>query len=762
MVDFHELSTAKLDVLGTAATAWEDVVKKLKSMDEDWDSAVIAKVNSANWSGPTADQARPKLQRANEQLTAAVTEATAIASILKDAGNDFQAAKGKLDKAVADARGAGLTVTDDGTVSWPPADSATRHDPDASRAYNDEYRTKAEGARKAIDAAVQEATAADERAAYALRSDTATDNVKSFNAKAVGGGPEADGIRAAQLAGKGGKISDAELTELNSLLAANANDPKFSTRFYQDLGPKGTLQAWNSMVGDEQQFNGASDARWKQYQELQKNLGLNLATATRTTNEPHLSDQWAADLRKAGSETMWDKPYRQSGLDYSPYGYQVLSGILRTGDYDPHFLNPIAEHITQLDTDDKYWPAPVMGPRSDRRGYNLLGQEGGSGWEPTTAILEAMGHSPEAATKFFHDQPTAYNTDGTVNPNGKAKPSDYLAYFTHDKEYTPDTVSQKNELRQQGMRSGPDALGHALEAATTGRPYDDHSGVAPKHTADQAEVMNRVVQTFGTHGNGGVLDDLKGEDAKFAPLRDSLGHMTADYMGDTQRALSPHKDDLPVNGAPAGLKEAPVRGLLDALGRDPDAYGAVVNANQAYSTAVVRSHIDSGQTDFARLESEIDSTSRAGGVISGILNEARVNEVHQEHASSDKEYNEALEKNAGYAQTAFSTTIGLATERVPLAGEAADFIVEQITDSVVKANERDTSEDGRQEGRDFVAEGREGAAVGAKQAVIDAANGTKLSPDDIRRLADSAGDRALDGYTDGSSGSQSSNGKVSG
>lgn len=146
------------------------------------------------------------------------------------------------------------------------------------------------------------------------------------------------------------------------------------------------------------------------------------------------------------------------------------------------------------------------------------------------------------------------------------------------------------------------------------------------------------------------------------------------------------------------------------------------------------------------------------GVISGILNEARIDEVHQEHASSDKEYNEALEKNAGYAQTAFSTTIGLATERVPLAGEAADFLVEQITDSVVKANERDTTEDGNQEGRDFVAEGREGAAVGAKQAVIDAANGTKLSPEDIQRLADSAGDRALDGYTDGSSGSQSSGG----
>lgn len=585
--------------------------------------------------------------------------------------------------------------------------------------------------------------------------------MKSFNAKAVGAGPDADGIRAAQLAGKGGKISDAELTELNSLLAANQNGPLFSTRFYQDLGPKGTLQAWNSMVGDESQFNGAGDARWKQYQELQKNLGLNLATATRPGNVPHLPDQWAADLRKAGAEPLWDRPYRQSGLDYAPYGYQVLSGILRTGDYDPHFLNPIAEHITQLDTDEKYWPAPVYGPRSDRRGFNLLGAEGGSGFEPTTAILEALGHSPEAATKFFHDAPTAYNTDGTVNPNGKVKPADYLDYFTHEKEYTPDTVSQKNELRQAGMKSGPDALGHALEAATTGRPYDDHSTAPKPHTADQAAVMNKVVETFGNHGNGGVLDDVKGGDAKFAPLRDSLGHMSADYIGDVQRALSPHKDDLPVNGVAANLKGSSVQGLLDALGRDPDAYAAVANANQAYSTAVVRGHIENG-ADFPRLEADINSTSRAGGVISGILNEARIHEVHTEHATSDKEYNEALEKNAGYAKTAFTTTIGAVTEKVPIAGEAADFLIEEITDSVVKANERDTTEDGRQEGRDYVAEGREGTALGAEQAVIDAANGTRLSPEDVRRLADGAGDQALNGYTDGSNSDQSSNGKVSG
>ncbi|MET8629263.1 PPE domain-containing protein [Kitasatospora sp. NPDC004669] len=126
MVDFHELSNVGFDSLESAATAWEQVALKLKSMDQDWDSTVIAKVNSACWSGPSADPARPGLQRTNEQLSAAATEANALASIFKDAAGEFQAVKAKLEKAVADARTDGRTVTGDGTVSWPPADNRCR------------------------------------------------------------------------------------------------------------------------------------------------------------------------------------------------------------------------------------------------------------------------------------------------------------------------------------------------------------------------------------------------------------------------------------------------------------------------------------------------------------------------------------------------------------------------------------------------------------------------------------------------------------
>ncbi|GAA3029367.1 hypothetical protein [Kitasatospora sp. NPDC127116] len=747
MVDFHELSTADFGVLDTAATAWTTVAQKLKSMDDDWDRTVIAQVNSACWTGPSADQARPGLQRTNEQLTAAVTEANAFASIFTEASTEFKAAKTKLDKAVADARTAGLTVTDNGTVSWPPADNATRHDYEALRDYQKEWGDKAEAARKAIDAAVAEAAAADERIAYALRADSMTDGQKSFNGKAIGGGPEADGKRAAQLAAKGGDITEPELTELNSLLASHGNDPKFATKFYQDLGPDGLIKSWNGMVGDPAHPRDDKSPRWKAYQDLQKNLGLTLATATRTTNEPHLSDEWSAALRKAGSQPVWDKPYRASGLDYVPYGYQVLSGILMNGNYDAHFINPIAEHVTQLDTQDRYWPAPP--PGSKIQGFNLTGgDEAGSGFRPTTAVLEALAHSPEAANKFFTEQPTAYNQDGTVNQGGKPKPSDYFDYYAHDKDWIPDTTSRDSKVWDASKQAGPAAFGRALEAATTGHPYDEPGPVPPeRHTTEQADLMKRVVDTFGRHGDDGGLDDIKG-DGKLAAMRGSLGHMTAEYIGDVQNALA-LTHELPVNGSPANLGKSSVEGLMDALGRDPESYGAVVNANQAYTTALIRGHMDGGQTDFARLNVDINNIAHAGGIASGILNEARVDEVHYKHAESDKEFNEALEKNVGYGKDAFSAVIGTVTDKIPLGGEVADQIIDSIAESVIEANKQDTTAAGDQTARDENASGQNQAVGSVKQAVKDAGGTSGMSREDVNRLAESAGINVMNGYSNG-------------
>ncbi|GAB2691766.1 hypothetical protein [Kitasatospora kifunensis] len=758
MVDFYDLTNAKADVLTGAADAWDQIVTKLTAMDAEWNSVVVAKVNGSGWSGKAADQAKPALSRGNDQLAAAATEAGAIASVLREAAGAIQDAKTKIDAALADAKSAGLTVSSDGTVSWPPADHATRRDPQAAQDYDDRYGPKADDIRTRIDSAVQAATDADQRACFALRSDVSSDKDGSFNAQAIGAGPAADARRAAQLAAKGNKLSDTELLELNNLLHAYGGDPVFSTKFYENLGPKGLLTSWNSMVDDEDSVTSASDARWAQYQEMQKNLGTALATATRTTNQPHLSDQWEADLRKAGAQPLWDLPSQMIYRPYVPYGYQVLSGILRTGDYDPHFLDPIAEHIVQLDASHKIdWPSPGLTSNPERRGFNILGLDGGAGIDPVTGVLEALGHSPEAATSFFENKPTAYNADGTVNPNGTPNPPDYLHYLAHDKEFTTDTLSQQGDLMAKGLASGPTALGHALEAATSGQPYDAAPAQSAQHTPGQADVMNKVMTEFGEN-TGGSLARITGPNAPLAALRPSLGHMTADYMGDVQRAMSPWDQTLPVNGTPANLQTPDVRAVLNVLGRDPQAYGSVINAQQAYTTALIHGAFAGGETDTAKLAIPAENAAASGGMVAGVLNQARADAVFKAHEASDQAYNQGVQQGSWWVKTTFSATIGALAGETPGVSAGSDFIVDQILQSVVGNAQQDTIALAQEQAGQLSDAGRNADAISAAQAVRDAAVGTGLANSQVEQLAALVGHQAAAGEAVGGGANRTANG----
>ncbi|MGW6917845.1 hypothetical protein ACWGB8_29070 [Kitasatospora sp. NPDC054939] len=169
MVDYHELSNARIEVLVAAANAWDEVVKKVTGTDLEWETSVTGKVNAAEWTGASADAAKPVVQRVGDDLTLSLGRARDIGAALRSAADDIGAQKDRLHAIVADAQADGLTVSSDGTVSWPPADFATQHDPDARDAYQRNKRERAELARHNIDECVYRATEADTRASGLLR-----------------------------------------------------------------------------------------------------------------------------------------------------------------------------------------------------------------------------------------------------------------------------------------------------------------------------------------------------------------------------------------------------------------------------------------------------------------------------------------------------------------------------------------------------------------------------------------------------------------
>lgn len=212
--------------------------------------------------------------------------------------------------------------------------------------------------------------------------------------------------RAVALAAKGRDITHAQLQALNELLRDNAKSPEFAKGFYEKIGPEKSLAFFGQLATDTHEGMKGDEERLKDVQALQKNLGLNLATAS---HDKAFSAEWGPELRKMGTERIPLAKYDNSG----PYGYQLLGGIMRYGNYDPKFLKPIAEHVVHLrqkDHDFFYgskglpgWPEDPLNPS----GIN------GSGYDPVNSMMEALGHSPEAAKQFFSAEPTAYNEDGT-------------------------------------------------------------------------------------------------------------------------------------------------------------------------------------------------------------------------------------------------------------------------------------------------------------------------------------------------------------
>src|SRR5262249_6546732 len=158
----------------------------------------------------------------------------------------------------------------------------------------------------------------------------------------------------------------------------------------------------------------AGKVRLDSVAELQRNMGYALANSTDPDTGHHLPASWGAEFRKLGTQKIeW-----QQGLMNQPYGYQVLGGILRYGNYDPRFLDPIAEHITQLHQKDPDLLLTHVGfGQGERYGFNPSGRLG-SGEDPLNSVLEALGHSPEASERFFTGGPTAYREDGSVDPDG--------------------------------------------------------------------------------------------------------------------------------------------------------------------------------------------------------------------------------------------------------------------------------------------------------------------------------------------------------
>ncbi|MGO1020681.1 hypothetical protein ACTOXX_08960 [Streptomyces rubiginosohelvolus] len=699
MLSYEDIVEAPLGKLKAAADDWSEMATKLDRLADHASDGMKAKANKASWEGLNAGVTKAFVGKTVKEFADAAAEAKGVKTLLEEGYAAFKKAKDDLVN-IRDHEGpaAGISVDGRGKVtarSPISENNAARHDPDFSK-YLQQERENIASWQKKIDAIVETCNDTDVTFKNSLEANV-TDR-KDFSAPKYTKFDQEEAARAVALANKGRDLTHAELQALNELLRDNGKSEEFAKNFYEKLGPEKALAFFGQLATDTNDYSKVDKERLADVQALQRNLGLNLATAS---HDKAFTAEWGPELRKMGTQQIPLSKYDNGG---GPYGYQLLGGIMRYGNYDAKFLNPIAEHVAQLHQQDPYRFAgnkQVNGFLDNP--YNPSGKNG-SGYDPTTAMLEALGNSPEAAKKFFTDDPTAYNEDGTVNQGATADLGkqdgeaidNYLDFFGNEKwESFPDSNSTDPDKLGPTLQYMPDALGHALEAATLGYPAGEPDARVQRD-ADNAAIMQKVMEKYGS--DAGLLKHQEG-------LADSMGVMGAGYIDDINWALEKNESDSVF--APRGNQEGRLdfadtedhngrsiaREFLSSLGQHPDAYATVSAAEEVYTRSVLEAQVGpDGKIDQGAARAAVHT----GSEVQGMLDQSRGDQVQAENLKKHEDYEKAVAKRAGWiefgavagvaAGVAFlpaTAAVGTAAVLIPLATDTASGAAEQVIGQVI-------------------------------------------------------------------------------
>ncbi|MFJ3904099.1 hypothetical protein [Streptomyces sp. NPDC090025] len=731
MLTFDNVYHAPLDKLKAAADRWSEMKGKLDALADDARRTMAAKARTDDWRGMNAEVTKPFVAKTAKEFDDAAKAADGIHKVLADGHRVFRKAKADLTTIVeVDAPRQGLAVKSNGVVEAAfslARETLTDYDTDRAEALR-KQRVDIDALQRRLNAVLETCDEADESCANALRANITGDR-HQFSAARYGSLDAEEGQRAAALARKGRELSHEELAWLNGMLGENKGSREFSRAFYDGLGAKGALEFFGQLSTDTYAFPEVDEQRLKDVQSLQRNLGFNLATATQGGDA--WTERWSTEMRRLGTERIPLVKY-----DSNPaFGYQLLGGLLRYGDYDRKFLVPIAEHVTQLHAKDPHLFAEGRGVAGGwlPNQYNPSGVNG-CGFDPMIPVLEALGHSPEAAKEFFSARPTEYARDGSVVVGGTAALGagadgraieGYLDFFANEKyEFFADVYEGDDAAVKKAADFMPDALGHALESATLGHAWDD---ARPQLHRDEttARIMSDVVATYG--GDAELVKKFQ------SALSDSLGNMGAGYVDDLNWALTNNDPDSAY--APKGSSKAhPQFGQLAAtdfltlLGQHPDSYATLSTAERLYTTSVLEAQVDSaGRIDAAQAR----EAAYVGATFAGQLDEARARQVEAEGMKLHEDYEKAQEKKAAWVEfgtgaaiatgvallPATAAAAGAAAIVVPLAVDTGSGALEALagqvigdrTDKSVDDHKESTEETIHEDQRAIYLAGREGA-----------------------------------------------------
>ncbi|MEV0240016.1 hypothetical protein AB0I06_08830 [Streptomyces sp. NPDC050674] len=714
-MNLETLRDANFKLLDDAVTDWSTLVKHLETLKKDAEEELHQAANKADWAGVNAQVSKEFIGKTAGEFSDAHTQATTIHKILEDTRTELKGYHQELVNAIDGGRKNNLTV-----IGYEGGFTVTTNVPPEGRAQQDkDKQSEITTLRDQLQKILDKATESDNSAKTVLQAIADQSKLGFSDASYKDRDSAAEAVKQAdelaKLARKDTKdLSPEEFDRLLNGLNKYGDDDLFAERFATTLGPQKTLEFWTGVNDPHRGNYELGQERREKFDDLQRSLGTTLANATQ-------SDSVAMTEWKRTVIDIGDKPiYGNNGG--GPMGFQVMSNLMRTGDYDDQFLkdygNKLMATERKLTGNGEHQNLAWQHMGADPW-LNRIGEDSGS--DPLTGYLKGLSNSPDAATDFFNqefinkddkDNPFERDTDGN-GKNGKVTLSNFQ-YLFEEREWP-----QESNLKGDDLHTGENNLALALEAATTGHPAGQMPTIdTPAHTADQAKLMQSLVAS--------IADDPERLTGR-GFMTDSVGQITSEYLPDINRSMTDVERDpdsdkwreveklYPVAGSEAVLDHASVSKLLFAVGQNPEGYAAVEVGQKAYMGKLLDYHLNPDLPEAQRLSDDEELVVRqiAGrsGEVSGTLALGAQEYIGQEASDKDKEYEHAVAQKKNIISGTVGTVVGVGTSFVATpwvgaaVGGAAGTVTSTVLESVFKDAEGHAMDQAQQTGGEYWQEG---------------------------------------------------------
>ncbi|MDX2683328.1 hypothetical protein [Streptomyces soliscabiei] len=617
-MDLDALRYGDFSKLGEAVTDWEQMTKKLADLQKDAESNLKAKADTAKWAGVNATVSREFIAKTAAEFADAHTQADSITKILSDTRGELVGFRTQLNDAIRRAAEQHLTVVDTGEGTFTVAGNTRpdwASDPSGKTGVTDQKVVDA--FRDEIQGILTKATQSDTSGAKVLRLLVNQAKYGFADASYADRDEAAKAVAAAEKLAKMAKnpadMSLDDIKDFNRTMELYNGDSLFAEQFATRLGPKGTLQFWTEMTSAHA---GARGSELETMKSLQNNLSLTLATASFSDSDA--MQDWKKDLI-ADRNTNF-----RAANSFSPIGAlgsQVISSLMRDGQYDTEFLDDYREKVFKADkgagdagTHD-LWV----------KGYDALDLVfgDGNGRDPLEGLFEGLSHNPEAATHAFESKADLDHMLGTTMYTDRGE-----------------------------------SLGHALEAAVTGVAPGDSTSPAPPHSTTQVGIMANIMSAVAQPGEGASLVS-KG-------LGDSFGNMAASYMPEISQKLGAESGAVFLSNSekPGGLGEVrDVMRFLSAVSADPAGRAGIVYGESIYTGNLLEAHLSDPSLFDGPRSQVLADIGRNAGMIEGIVGHSAADAEVSGAIEGEKDYNDALKAKGDFAKT--WVAIGLANFSVP-------------------------------------------------------------------------------------------------